>query len=508
VLKKIFNADKYFIMKINDVISESVLAESQGGVSKRWLESQKTPIFFLDRAGNRYQFENLILLPNQAPVLPIAELELELETAVGQLKFRKDEVRAVNTAPAKQGAAMLVVMKDQDNRRFPFVKFFPKRTMDSLGMFWQTSTFEKETGLTWEQTRMAGTGKNKKEEVISRANLKPLFAVPTNTDIAISSVPAQAVKMLTSELELPLAQSLGQLLANILKQDNPAVPGLAQYERDIRVDFGEVASPIALTGNPALCTGSYSQVASELLAPLGVSWKNATMVMYPAAGNEPLYDSQLVWSNGTKLRISNKAEGKGGAASTVSILEVIDKYPERFSKQDKAMLAPDGQFGQFVTALRIIKDAKSFVGPVKLAIEFRYIDETDGEVALSMLEQKSNDPAQLTPRLQKIVSDPRIFDAKTTLPDYKVCYHAIASLARLVVGHLNQDVALTTEFFKFILARANLIQVNQYTAREGDAVKFSKFDVVWPPVFTGKIKFSASDFQSNKKPSSRLSFKT
>jgi hypothetical protein len=78
----------------------------------------------------------------------------------------------------------------------------------------------------------------------------------------------------------------------------------------------------------------------------------------------------------------------------------------------------------------------------------------------------------------------------------------------LVVGHLNQDVALTTEFFKFILARANLIQVNQYTAREGDAVKFSKFDVIWPPVFTGKIKFSASDFQSNKKPTSRLSFKT
>jgi hypothetical protein len=30
--------------------------------------------------------------------------------------------------------------------------------------------------------------------------------------------------------------------------------------------------------------------------------------------------------------------------------------------------------------------------------------------------------------------------------------------------------------------------------------------VIWPPTFTGKIKFSASDFQSNKKASQRLAF--
>jgi hypothetical protein len=495
-------------MRISDIILESTLFESQGGISKRYLESQKTPIFFLDRAGNRYQFENLALLPNQAPVVPVEELEQELEVTVGQLNFGKEEVRAVNKPPVKQGAAMLVIMADQKGRRYPFVKFFAKRTMDNLGMFWQTSDFERETGLTWEQTRVAGTGKDRKEEVITRANLKPLFAVPTNTDIAISSVPGQALNMLKSELGDDIAGKLSQLLSNVSKKNNLAVPGLVPYERDIRVDFGEVASPLALTGNPGLCSGSYSQVASDLLAPLGVSWQNATMVMYPAAGNEPLYDSQLVWPNGTKLRISNKAEGKGGAASTVSILEVIDKYPERFSKRDMTELGPKGRFGHFVTALRVIKDAKSFVGPVKLAIEFGYIDQNDGEVALRLLDAKSNDPTELTPRLQEIVSDTGIFNAQTNLPDYKVCYHAIASLARLVVGHLNQDVSETTEFFKFILARANLIQVNQFTAREGDAVKFSKFDVIWPPIFTGKIKFSASDFQSNKKPSSRLSFKT
>jgi hypothetical protein len=271
------------------------------------------------------------------------------------------------------------------------------------------------------------------------------------------------------------------------------------------VDYGEVAAPLGLVAG-AHVGGSYQKVAAELLGPLGVSWDSATQVFYPEAGNEPLYDSQIQWPNGEKLRISNKAEGKGGAASTTSILEIIDKYPERFSDKDKAMLAPDGRYGDFVTALRTIASVKSFEGPVNLAVEFEYIDKTDAANALENLKNKTNDINLLTPRLQEIVKDTSIFNAQTDKPDYKVCYNAIASLARLVVKHLNADIGLTTEFFKFMLSRANLIQVNQFTERKDDGVAFSRFDVIWPPTFTGKIKFSASDFQSNKKASQRLAF--
>ena len=170
------------------------------------------------------------------------------------------------------------------------------------------------------------------------------------------------------------------------------------------------------------------------------------------------------------------------------------------------MLAPGGKYGDFVTALRTIAGVKSFEGPVKLAQEFKYIDSTDAENALENLKNKTNDINLLTPRLQEIVKDTSIFNAQTDKPDYKVCYNAIASLARLVVKHLNADIGLTTEFFKFMLSRANLIQVNQFTERKDDGVAFSRFDVIWPPTFTGKIKFSASDFQSNKKASQRLAF--
>lgn len=483
------------------------LMEAAGGMSKRWLESQQSPIYFLDSQGNRYTIDNLVLFPLQQPFLPVAELGAEVEDSIKAMGLSQQDIKFINRMPAKQGAGMLIIMKNQNGQLFPFFKFFPKREMDNLGMHYSPADFERETGLAWQQTRMTGTGKDRKEEVISRVDLKPLFAVPTNTVMSISAVPAQSGKMLSANDKVgpELADKLQTLLKNTLNGSTEPVPGLAPYERDIKVDFGEVATPLGLVAGKHV-GGNFAKVQDELLAPLGVSWSSATEVFYPAAGNEPLYDSQIQWPNGEKLRISNKAEGKGGAASTTSILEIIDKYPERFSKKDKAMLAPGGRYGDFVTALRTIAGVKSFEGPVELAVKFGYIDQADAQNVLENLKNKTNDIKLLTPRLQEIVNDKSIFNAKTDKPDYKVCYHAIASLARLVVKHLNADINLTTEFFKFMLSRANLIQVNQFTTKKDDGVAFSRFDVIWPPVFTGKIKFSASDFQSNKKVSQRLAF--
>jgi hypothetical protein len=486
---------------------DNVLAEAAGGMSKRWLESQQSPIYFLDAQGNRYTIDNLVLFPLEQPFLPVAELGAELEDSISQMGLTRQNITFVNRMPAKQGAGMLIIMKNQNGKLFPYFKFFPKREMDTLGMHYSPADFERETGLAWQQTRMTGTGKDRKEEVISRVELKPKNSVPTNTNLAISTVPAQSYNMLAADAKVgtELAQKLQTLLKNTLKGSVEPVPGLAPYERDIRVDYGEVAAPLGLVAG-AHVGGSYQKVAAELLGPLGVSWGSATQVFYPEAGNEPLYDSQIMWPNGEKLRISNKAEGKGGAASTTSILEIIDKYPERFDKKDKAMLAPDGKYGDFVTALRTIVDSSSVEGPVNLAVEFEYIDKTDAANALENLKNRTNDINLLTPRLQERVKDTSIFNAQTDKPDYKVSYNVIASLARLVVKHLNKDIGLTTEFFKFMLSRANLIQVNQFTERKDDGVAFSRFDVIWPPNFTGKIKFSASDFQSNKKATSRLAF--
>lgn len=487
-------------------IIDNVINEASGGMAKRWLESQKSPIYWLDAQGNRYTIDNLVLLPEKTPSLPAADLQTEIENSAQALGLPKNSITYVNRMPNK-GAAMLVVMKNQNNQKLPYLKYFGKRTMDNLGMHWSPSDFEKETGLAWQQTRMTGSGKDRKEEVISRINLKPLFAVPTNVNMSIQDVPKQSAAMLSANPAVgsEVAKKLQKLLENTLAGKDTPVAGLAPYERDIRVDFGEVATPLGLVAGKFV-GGDYNAAQQNLLTPLGISWNTATQVFYPAAGNEPLYDSQIMWSNGEKLRISNKAEGKGGAASTTSILEIIDRYPERFDSKDKKMLSPNGKYGKIIKALRTIVSVKSYEGPVRLAQEFGFISQDDADNALENLQNRTNNIKLLTPKLRSIIKDQSIFNAKTNLPDYKVCYHVIASLARMVVKHLNSDMNLTTDFFKFMLSRANLVQVNQFTTRKDDGVAYTKFDVVWPPVFTGKIKFSASDFQGNKKPTSRLAF--
>ena len=485
---------------------DQLLVEASGGMSKRWLESQQSPIYFLDSQGNKYTIQNLVLLPDQTPAAPVEQLGAELDTAIRQLGFKQSNITFVNRMPAKQAAGVLIVMQDQNKKLYPYFKFASKRDMDNLGIHWSPADFEKETGLAWQQTRMSGSGANRQEQVISRIELKPKFSVPTNTPMSISDVPARSEQtLLANDIEPDLANKLQELLANTLAGNKTPVAGLEPYQRDIQVDYGEVATPLGLVAGKFV-GGSFSKVNSDLLRPLGVSWNTASQVFYPEAGNEPLYDSQIMWANGEKLRISNKAEGKGGAASTTSILEIIDRYGDRFSADDMALLEPGGKYGKFITALRTIVRAKSFEGPVRLAQEFEFINDADAESALQNLNAKTNDINLLTPRLREIVQDKTIFDAKTQLPDYKVSYHAVASLARMVVKHLNADITLTTEFFKFMLSRANLVQVNQFAAKDSGGVAYTRCDVIWQPVFTGKIKFSASDFQSNKKPTSRLAF--
>lgn len=480
------------------------LQESAGGMAKRWLESQVSPHFWTDAGGNRYTIANLVQFPIKKPNLPMEDLLLEIETIVENMGLKMPQVHTVNNPPVKQGAAMLVVMQDQKKKLHPFIKFFQKRTMDNIGMHWTPADFEKTTGLAWEQTRITGTGKNRQAEVIKRIGLKPVDVVEVNTNIKPIQVPVQvAAKLQDRAIDKKLTTAIGQLTNNALLGKTTMVKGLAPYERDIKVDFGEVATPLALV-NGSLVGGNYHDVETQLLRTLGVSWKNAKTIFYPAALNEPLYDSQLNWANGTTLRISNKAEGKGGAASLSSIAGVIKRYPERFSAKDKQLLKT--KYKLFVSAIDMIMEYNAVEGPLALAVAMGIITVQEAEVVKHYVSLKITKGTKgITPNLKKIM---KLMAAKTDKADYAVCYHLISAVARACILRLNQDVNLTTEFFTFILSRANLIQVNQFTARQGDAVGWSRFDVVWPPIFTGKIVFSAADYQANKRPGNRLAFKT
>ena len=480
------------------------LQESAGGMAKRWLESQTSPHHWTDDAGNRYTMSTLVQFPIKTKELPMEDLLLEIETVIENMGKRIEDINLVNKQPIAPSAAMLVVMQDQKKKLWPFLKFFRKRTMDNVGMHWTPTDFEKETGLAWEQTRVVGTGKDRQEEVIKRIGLKPVDVVTVNTNVKKVQVPPMVdIKLRENVADKKVVDGIGELINNALLGKNTLVKGLAPYERDIKVDFGEVATPLALISG-SLASGNYDDVEIQLLRTLGVSWKSANSIFYPAALNEPLYDSQLNWPNGTTLRISNKAEGKGGAASLSSIAGVIKKYPERFSTADKRLLKT--KYAIFVSALDTIMEHNAVDGPLMLANAMGLITEKEVDIVRLYVSQKiTKGNKAITANLKKIMT---LMAAKTDKGDYAVCYHLISAIARACIHRLNADVNLTTEFFTFILSKANLIQVNQFTKREGDAVGWSKFEVVWPPVFKGKIVFSAADYQANKRPGARLAFKT
>ena len=105
-------------------ILNNALTESAGGMSKRWLESQKSPVYFLDDQGNRYTIHNLLLFPEEETKVPIQQLGTELESTIDKLGLTKQDIQFVNAMPAKNGAGMLIIMKNQNGLLFPYFKFF------------------------------------------------------------------------------------------------------------------------------------------------------------------------------------------------------------------------------------------------------------------------------------------------------------------------------------------------------------------------------------------------
>lgn len=99
------------------------------------------------------------------------------------------------------------------------------------------------------------------------------------------------------------------------------------------------------------------------------------------------------------------------------------------------------------------------------------------------------------------------YSPKTDHPLYKVSYHATASLARIVADEFNKDKEQTYRFFATVLESSNMIQVKTTLSAKGDQATFSKFDVIYPPVFDGDILLEAGSYFYATKPPAGFNFK-
>ena len=134
------------------------------------------------------------------------------------------------------------------------------------------------------------------------------------------------------------------------------------------------------------------------------------------------------------------------------------------------------------------------------------MDSADISYIKSIYSKGPVDPANTPENLNQLIKTSSYQRLDRNHPEYQLGYHILAVLAQAVAAHFNKDRARITNFFKAILNKANMVQVLTKTASKGDALRYSQFNVIWPPVFQGNILVNAGHYTSRTRPSRKISF--
>jgi|688.fasta_scaffold224381_1 hypothetical protein len=528
---------------------EFLLVEAQGGMWDRMLEKKSgANIQFLN--GNQtYELVDVAVFPQDQRLkyesdpadpenpenVPVAVSELmrvDIEQYVASLGAT---VQKYIGAKNNSGAAMIVVLGDQSSgagagepeaapaapagKKIAFVKFFKEKKSVHPPIYWQTSVFSKETG--WSQTGKGKSATAKAAEV----QISPYdFVKPGRYQI--SALPGLVTQNLNSRpptYPQNLKVGLPALLDDLIKNTGP-VPNLEQYADQIEVVFGETAAPIALALGKRV-SGAYKDAEANLLGKLkpARTWADFKEASFGAFG-EKIGDSFL-WAGAgeeaTKIIISSKNKSGGAAASLTGAMETIDKYPGDFGPT-----TPFAQtYNNILPALKILHEEQAIAGVLLASVSRGIINDDERKYILEIYGKSTGTEQDL----QQFPNLPTVYKAKSFIgstvvnakgqeviskqgvdlnnPKWQMGYHLLGNCAKLLKTSLNKDTTLMTDFFKAVLNKAAMVQVYTNTERSGNGIKFSDFNVVWPPTFTGKIVIESDHYTSNAKPSKKISFK-
>ena len=305
-----------------------------------------------------------------------------------------------------------------------------------------------------------------------------------------------------------------QLLSNVYEGSAVPVQGANNYAKSFEIDLGETAAPIALiTQN--FVTGDFQEAEENILAPLGATFSSIKGVTFPNNPAEKLYDSYLIIDDKNILRVSSKDKSGGAKASISGLVDDVNKYPERYED-----IFNDEDYEQLIEIVKIIKDpdVKEYVGNstrfsrngaiagvLQLGVLLRIITKEQSDRIVNIID---SDVQHLSSRqLKNLKSLLAHKDTKdSTRSDYRIGWHLLAAVATSVANKVNSNPK-TDKFFKVLLERSNMIQVKTTLTSNKDGAYFSKFEVIYPPVFVGKISLDASsNFYATRRPVGKISF--
>ena len=406
--------------------------------------------------------------------------------------------------PATGFAALVVEITSDKGREFVGKYYRAKRTDGHI--FWQVSEFIRDlekVGIKL-QAKKAATSKGTSGAIV----LGPKEVGVTNRVINLANLIGEVRKGVEANDNIPPEEkgSVAELIENLGGEPVKINP---EYKANYEVQLGEVAAPLAISRGINV-TGSIQAAEEQLLDMLdpGVKFTNIQQVEFPENIAEKLVDSYLITPNGSRVGVSSKDKKGGAAASISSIIETINNKLDTIKER-----VPDfeSRYAEYISRLRVIEKSTGKTVAFNLAADMGIISEQTAEKALDLMLTKPNDLDALKAidngKYYNLTMNYDGYNPKTEHPMYKVSYHAVSSLARIVAAEFNKDKEQTYKFFATVLESSNMIQVMTTLSAKGDQASFSKFNVIYPPVFDGDIKLDPSSYFTAQKPPQGYTFK-
>lgn len=506
---------------------EFILVESEGGMIRRAEEANRGKrVAFRNADGNVISIVDTAVFPQDADrrddYKELVPEILEYLQASGIPQSRAYTLPASSglSSPEKAGAALVMIFVDEDNKqKLAWIALKPAKKPGAYPIFMQTKLFSDLTGY------VQLSGKAGEEDKISgvqqRAltNLKPVGILPTNVEIAVDEIPSKVEETIQgrNDLSNEIKTQVVALLQEVSDGSTNPVPGAGEYAKSYEIDLGESAAPIALSKKKFL-SGAWAQAE----AGMNIQFDNIRGVEFPDDPAEKLYDSYLVVDDNTKIRVSSKDKAGGAKASVSGVVDDISKYPDRYEGLfdpatnpgfDKLLeivniiKSPDMQY---VSSSKQWKKNGAIASTLQLGVKEGIITSEQASRILSIIDsdvQYVDDKA--LGNLKSILALKGTDD--NTRNDYRIGWHLLAGVATGVANHVNKQYKVDA-FFKAVLERSNMLQIKttltQKTASDGSkGAYFSRFEVIYPPVFTGTIKLDASsNFYATRRPVGKMGF--
>lgn len=519
--------------------AEEFLIESEGGMARRAEETARNPnkpVSFKNAQNN------IITIIGAQAFPPTGDKTDSYDELYPQiLQYTKNNnVSKANTlslppnskegftTPEKAGAALVMIFKDNaTNKNIAWVAFKASKKLGAYPIFVKTKAFTDLTG--YAQLSNKPGEENKISGIQERAitNLKPVGIMPTNVEIRVDDIPTQVQTTLATRNDLSndIKQQVVQLLQAVALGSSNPVPGAGNSAKSYEIDLGETAAPIALFKKKFL-SGDWQQAE----AGMNLRFDRARGVEFPNDPAEKLYDSYLKFGtakNPIILRISSKDKGGGAKASVSGVVDDITNYPDRYTGLFDTKTNPG--FNDLLEIIKIIKDPDmnyvssskrwrrngSIAGALQLGVFTGIIDTNQAARILDIIDTDETHLGNnaLGNDLFALLKYKRTNDSNR--PDYRIGWHLLAAVAAGVEDKVNKNYR-TTDFFKAVLERSNMIQiktsltqksVNDAKGKKTNGAYFSNFEVIYPPVFSGIITLaSGSNYYATRKPVGKMGF--